>query len=155
VQVIAGRMQFKKKKEKKMYLNKEFRSRSYYVEREVWRLQSLIETLKEISEKTENLSKQAKDLLNLSSVSIKTREKIDEIIKEQGWVIELSQTTNKGSGDAREHCWLVESLEDIHHQRFYTDYSGNIPEVFITVKNFLDGGQVIFSMSLDELHHYL
>jgi hypothetical protein len=60
VQVIAGRMQFKKKKEKKMYLNKEFRSRSYYVEREVWRLQSLIETLKEISEKNRKFIKTGK-----------------------------------------------------------------------------------------------
>jgi len=134
-----------------MFINREFRS-DYYTKREAWRVQNLLETLKEIAEKTESLSGDAKELLNLSAISIKTKEKIDNIIKEQGWVIELSQITDQGSGDAREHRWFVESLEDIHHQRFYKDYSGYIPEVFVTVKNYADKGQTIFSISLTELN---
>jgi hypothetical protein len=133
-----------------MYINEGFYHRNYYAKRRVWKAQNLLQALKEISEKTKELSKDAKELLNLPEVSFNTKDTINQIVKEEGWVIELTQITEHGTGDVKEHRWFIESLEDIHHQRFYINHTGDVPEIFITVKNYPDKGQVIFALSLTE-----
>jgi hypothetical protein len=124
-----------------MFLNRQYFS--FPPKRTVERLLDTIEGLESIRKNTPDSLKS-----HLNSVSISLQEWIDFIIQREGWIVELSQITDNHSGDAKEHRWIVESLEDIHHQRFYKDRVGTIPEVIISVKDI--EGQIIFEMSLTE-----
>lgn len=128
-----------------MFLNWQYYSFPAERVKSARKILSFIEGLKEVQKNTKNLSDVAKSIIN--SGSVVTKKEIDSIIQREHWIIELSQVTDRNSGDAKEHRWVIKSLEDIHFQRFYKDHVGSIPEVFITVR---DREEEIFSMSLTE-----